>query len=146
MHPAFREAVLRDNRSSLERKLRQAYLRRKHDPVPRFPLESVTLRLAREHDDETLERLAELNGLARVDGPHVVAEVEGAVTAAMPVGAGPALGDPFRPNAHLISLLGLLRQQLAVHDRGSSRSRWYPRFGKRATSLLSGRHQAGNRL
>ena len=134
MHPAFREAVLRDNRFSLDRKLRQAYLRRKHDPVPRFPLESVTLRLAKEYDDETLERLAELNGLARVDGPHVVAEVEGAVAAAMPLGAGPALGDPFRPNAHLLSLLGLLRQQLAVHDRGSSWFRWYPRLRKRATS------------
>ena len=134
MHPAFREAALRDNRVSLERKLRQSYLRRKNDPAPRFPLETVTLRLAREHDDETLERLAELNGLARVDGPHVVAEVEGAVTAALPLGAGPALGDPFRPNAHLLSLLELLRQQLAVRDRRSSRSRWQLRFGKRAGS------------
>ena len=134
MHPAFREAVLRDNRSSVDRKLRQAYLRRKQDPEPRFPLQSVTLRLAREHDEETLERLAELNGLARVEGPHVVAEVEGAVTAAMPLGAGPALGDPFRPNSQLMSLLGLLRQQLAVHERGSRRSRWYPRFGRRAAS------------
>ena len=134
MHPAFREAALRDNRSSLDRKLRQAYLRRNHDTAPRVPLESVTLRLAREHDDETLERLAELNGLARVDGPHVVAVVEGAVTAAMPLGAGPALGDPFRPTDHLMSLLGLLREQLGVHDRGSRRPRWYPRFRKRAGS------------
>ena len=132
MHPAFREAFLRDNRSTLDRKLRQAYLRRQHEPVPRFPVESVTLRLAREHDEETLERLAELNGLARVDGPHVVAEVEGTVTAAMPLGAGPALGDPFRPTAHLMSLLGLLRQQLAVNDGGSGRPRWHARLRKRA--------------
>ncbi len=128
MHPAFREAALRDNRLSLDRKLRQSYLRRKNDPAPRFPLETVTLRLAREHDDETLERLAELNGLARVDGPHVVAEVEGAVTAALPLGAGPALGDPFRPNAHLMSLLELLRQQLAVRDRGSTSVPLAPAF------------------
>ena len=123
MHPAFREATLRDNRLSLDRTLRSAYLRRELERVAPFQIEPVTLRLAGAHDDDALDRLAELEGFQRSNGPHVVVEVEGTVHAAMPLGPGPALGDPFRPTAHLMSLLMILREQLAVRDCGSAPAR-----------------------
>ena len=130
MHPVFREAMLRDNRSSLDRMLRNSYLRRESEPVASSQIEPLTLRLARAHDGDALDRLAELEGLPRSTGPHVVVEVEGTVHAAMPLGPGPALGDPFRPTAHLMSLLMIVREQLAVYDRGSSRSGWFARLSK----------------
>lgn len=134
MHPAFREATLRDNRLSLDRTLRSAYLRRELERVAPFQIEPVTLRLAGAHDDDALDRLAELEGFQRSNGPHVVVEVEGTVHAAMPLGPGPALGDPFRPTAHLMSLLMILREQLAVRDWGPPRPGWFARLSKRTMS------------
>ena len=85
-HPAFRETTLRDNRLSLDRKLRRAYLHRGPEQASPATAEPITLRLARTQDDEALHRLARLEGLPAPAGPHVVAEVEGTIVAAMSLG------------------------------------------------------------
>lgn len=116
MHPSFGEAMLRDNQRSLDRKLRNAYLRRERHPVAASPPEPVLLRLCTVHDDDALERLAALEGRPASTGRHVVAEVGGVVVAALPLGRGSVSADPFRPTAHLIPLLELRAKQL-VEDR-----------------------------
>ncbi len=119
MHPEFRESMLRDNRRDLERRLELAYMRRAPEPAVAPPAESVMLRLCRVQDQDALERLAQLEGRPAPTGWHVVAEVGGVVVAALPLGPGPPLADPFRPTAHLVPLLELRAKQLA--DRPTRR-------------------------
>jgi hypothetical protein len=122
MHPAFREEILWDNRTSLERKLRAASRRRVRESDSPNTTEPVTLRLGGVDDEEALGRLAALNDLPAPKGPHVVAEIMGSVVAAMPVGRGLGFGDPFRPTAHLISLLQIWKKQFARRRRVSDSS------------------------
>jgi hypothetical protein len=122
MHPAFREAMLYDNRRDLERRLTTAYFRHDRQAAPAAPPESVLLRLCRVQDDEALIRLAALSGSPAPEGRCVLAEVGGVVVAALPLGPGPTLADPFRPTAHLLPLLELRARQLA-DDRPGRRSR-----------------------
>jgi hypothetical protein len=122
MHPAFREMMLQENQRNLDRKLRHSYLLRERHVPAAPPAEPVMLRLSSVHDDEVLGRLAVLEGRRAPTGQHVVAEVRGVVVAALPLGPGSAIADPFRPTAHLIPLLELRAKQLA-EDRPRWRSR-----------------------
>lgn len=121
MHPAFREEMLRDNERNLERNLRSAYRWRERQPVAAPPAEPVMLRLCSVHDDAALARLAELEGRPAPKGRHVLAEVGGVVVAALPLGSGSVIADPFRPTAHLIPLLELRAKQL-TDDRARLRT------------------------
>jgi hypothetical protein len=121
MHPTMHEMMLRANRRNLDRTLRKAPLRLEPSS-PAATAETVVLRLSTAWDDDSLDRLAELEGRTTPAGPHVVAEVGGAVVAALPLGRGPTLGDPFRPTAHLVPLLQLRAKQL-MRDRVARRSR-----------------------
>jgi hypothetical protein len=113
MHPTIREAMLRDNQRDLERKLRYAFLVREHELAVPPPSDPVLLRLSSVHDDEALARLAGLEGRPAPRGQHVVAEVGGVVVAALPLGAGSPIADPFRRTAQLMPLLELRAKQLA---------------------------------
>jgi hypothetical protein len=115
------EMMLGANRRNLDRTLRKALLRRERISHA-VTAETVVLRLSTVWDDGSLARLAELEGRTPQSGPHVVAEVDGAVVAALPLGRGPTLGDPFRPTAHLVPLLHLRAKQL-IRDRSARRSR-----------------------
>ena len=70
------------------------------------------LRLGRTQDADALVRLASLQQRPASTGRHVVAEVGGAIVAALPLRGGAALVDPLRRTAHLIPLLELRAQQL----------------------------------
>ena len=121
MHPTMHEMMLRSNRRNLDRTLRKARLRL--DSIsPAATAETVVLRLSTVWDDDSLARLAELEGRTTPAGPHVVAEIGGVVVAALPLGRGPTLGDPFRPTAHLVPLLQLRAKQL-MRDRSARSSR-----------------------
>ena len=111
MHPTMHEMMLRANRPNLDRTMRTALLRLEPSS-PAATAETVVLRLSTVWDEDSLARLAELEGRTTPAGPHVVAEVGGAVVAALPLGRGPRLGDPFRPTAHLAPLLQLRAKQL----------------------------------
>jgi hypothetical protein len=111
MHPTMYEMMLRAERGHRDRTLRNALLRREQGPAA-VAAEPVMLRLSTVWDDDSLARLAEFEGRATPAGPHLVAEVDGALVAALPLGRGPALGDPFRQTAHFVPLLRLRARQL----------------------------------
>ena len=81
--------------------------RERPDPGAAWPAppESVTIRLARPTDGAAVDRLAQLDSRPAPSGDLLVAEVEGELQAALPLGGGPAIADPFRPTAALTDLL-----------------------------------------
>ena len=72
----------------------------------------VTLRLDRAGDAPGLNELSQLEGRGPVEGPFVVAEVDGSVVAALPLDGGAPLANPFRPTAHLLRLLEVRAAQI----------------------------------
>ena len=65
----------------------------------------VTLRLATAHDDSALERLAGVDSRLLPPGPHLVAEREGRIDAALSLCTHELVADPFRPTALLCDVL-----------------------------------------
>jgi hypothetical protein len=73
----------------------------------------VVIRAATPQDEAALERLAQLEGRERPQGPVVLlAEVDSEVLAALPVSGGAAIADPFRPTFELVGMLELRARQL----------------------------------
>ena len=90
----YRDAILHQQQSRLERVSRQSYVR--STPEARFvPDEPVSLRLCRVHDDPALEQLAQLEGKRINPGRYVVAELNGVIVAAQPLDGGAPIADPF---------------------------------------------------
>jgi hypothetical protein len=65
----------------------------------------VTLRLADEADAAGLERLADLDSRPLPPGPHLVAERDRRIEAAVSLATGELIADPFRRTAELCELL-----------------------------------------
>lgn len=87
-----------------------------------------TIRYAGPADAEALARLAALDEAPVPDGPMLVAEVDGALWAAVALDSKAALGDPFRPTAELV--LELAQRAAAIrraHDR-ALRAPWRVRL------------------
>ena len=82
---------------------------------------AVTVRFATAGDARALERLAALDSGSVPQGAALVAEVEGELLAALPLGDGRALADPLRPTAELVRLLELRAAQLRGTGRRRSR-------------------------
>jgi hypothetical protein len=76
----------------------------------------VELRLCRCADDPELARLAELEGRPLPFGRFVVAVVRGRVVAALPLGGGRPLADPFTRTEHLLPLLELRATQIRERE------------------------------
>jgi hypothetical protein len=123
MHPYIYEQLLKDRDRELERNLRRREVRRAR---PATPHEAVVLRLDRVQDDEQLARLADLSGARSATGRHVVAEVDGAIVAALPLNGARVLSDPFKRTAHLVPLLELRARQITggVQPRRRSLGVW----------------------
>jgi hypothetical protein len=111
MHPEFLHMTIEEHEREIRERARKASLRRELTEAA-LP-ETILLRLCTVADDPTLDRLAELEGRPQPRGRHVVAEIDGAVVAALPLAGGPALADPFRSTAPLMPPLELRRKQLA---------------------------------
>ena len=92
----------------------------------------ITFRLSGPADQYGLARLAALDGARPLDGPALVAEADSRLLAALPLGSGRAIADPFEPTADIVALLELEKQRV----RGSRGDR---RRGSRLRSLLRGR-------
>jgi hypothetical protein len=85
---------------------------------------NVTVRRARPADESGLARLAALDSAKPPRGPILVAEVDSRLLAALPLGAGRPIADPFEPTAEIVALLELRKRQLAEAEaRGESRGR-----------------------
>jgi hypothetical protein len=65
----------------------------------------ITVRLAAPADEGALVRLAGLDSRPLPPGPHVVAEREGRIDAALSLSTGELVADPFRRTAELCDLL-----------------------------------------
>jgi hypothetical protein len=74
----------------------------------------LTIRLARDADRAALDRLSQLDSRPLPSGDLLVGEVEGELRAAVGLGGGEVVADPFHPTAAIVSLLALRAQQLRV--------------------------------
>jgi hypothetical protein len=92
---------------------------------------NVTVRRARSADESGLARLAALDSARPLRGPVLVAEADSRPLAAVPLGSGRAIADPFEPTAEIVALLKLRRQQLTEANAGRA-------SGGRIRSLLRG--------
>ena len=68
---------------------------------------SVVMRAARGSDGDELRRLARLDSKPGPRGEILVAEVDGAIDAAIGLDDGIVIANPFRPTSALIALLEL---------------------------------------
>ena len=74
--------------------------------------EQVIVRHAHRSDAAALERLAVLDSGSAPAQPALLAESQARILAALPLGSGRAIADPFEPTAELVALLELRRDQL----------------------------------
>jgi hypothetical protein len=82
----------------------------------------LVIRLARSDDEAAIERLAELDSARVPTGDVIVAEVHGAVWAALSLADFHAVADPFRPTGELVFLLAERGRQLLRHEQRRTRS------------------------
>jgi hypothetical protein len=95
-------------------------------------MQNVTVRRSTSGDESSLARLAALDSASPPRGPALIAEADTRMLAALPLGSGRPIADPFEPTAELVQLLELRRTQIETARRGPARAR-----GLR--SLLRGR-------
>jgi hypothetical protein len=76
-------------------------------------LDSLTIRRARGDDLTALQELAALDSRPLPAYPLLVAELAGAVIAALSLSEGRVVADPFRPTACAVALLELRAAQLS---------------------------------
>ena len=79
----------------------------------------VTVRHAHAGDGTALARLAALDSGRVPDGPALVAEADARILAALPLGSGRPIADPFVPSAEMVALLQLRAAQLDAPRDGS---------------------------
>jgi hypothetical protein len=131
-HPEFSRMLVSDHVAVLRRDARRV---RAHTPRRVVDTKDVELRLCRVGDDLELEQLAALSERPLPFGRLVVAAVAGRIVAAVPIGGGCALRDPFVRTEHLLPLLELRAAQLREPE---PRRAWLPRYA----SLIRGSTQA----
>jgi hypothetical protein len=74
----------------------------------------ITVRRAVGGDRAELERLAALDSATPPRGPALVAEADSRLLAALPLGSGRPIADPFEPTAAAVALLQLRAEQLSA--------------------------------
>ena len=95
-------------------------------------MKDITVRRSTSGDESALARLAALDSARPPRGPALVAEADTRMLAALPLGAGRPIADPFEPTAALVQLLELRRSQIEDARRG-------PAPARALRSLLRGR-------
>jgi hypothetical protein len=83
-------------------------------------MQNVTVRESRPADQLSLARLAALDSARPLHGPALLAEADSRLLAALPLGSGRPIADPFEPTAELVELLRIHKEQLGESrgDRG----------------------------
>ncbi|MEA2457961.1 MAG: hypothetical protein QOC95_933 [Thermoleophilaceae bacterium] len=95
----------------------------------------IAIRLAAGADTAALTRLAALDSAALPLGPVLVADLDGEIVAAHPLGGGRPIADPFRPSLHALELLELRARQLPPTSHRPRR--YLPRFLTRRAAVNS---------
>src|SRR3954467_15244278 len=86
-------------------------------------MQNVTVRRSTAGDASALARLAALDSASTPRGPALVAEADSRMLAALPLGSGRPIADPFEHTAGLVQLLELRRSQIEAAGRGEVRER-----------------------
>ena len=86
-------------------------------------MRNVTVRRSTSADESALTRLAALDSGSPPRGPALVAMADERMLAALPLGSGRPLADPFEPTAELVALLELRRSQIEKADSSAPRRR-----------------------
>jgi hypothetical protein len=73
----------------------------------------ITVRRSVPSDGGELERLAALDSARPPTGPALVAVADSRMLAALPLGSGRPIADPFEPTAAVVALLELRARQMA---------------------------------
>jgi hypothetical protein len=87
----------------------------------------TTLRLATADDGPALGRLAELDSNRLSPGPHLVADRDGRIDAALSLATGELIADPFHPTADLCELLRCHAGEIRATRQRSASSWLHPR-------------------
>jgi len=72
----------------------------------------ISVRSATAADRVELARLAALDSRRPVAGSVLIAEADARIVAALPLGSGRPIADPFEPTAEVLALLELRAEQL----------------------------------
>lgn len=87
-------------------------------------MKNVTVRRSAPGDESALARLASLDSASPPRGPALIAEADSRMLAALPLGSGRAIADPFEPTAEAVAILELRRSQIeSVDGAGADRPR-----------------------
>jgi hypothetical protein len=84
---------------------------------------NVTVRRSTSGDESALARLAALDSASPPRGPALIAEADTRMLAALPLGSGRPIADPFEPTAELVALLELRRNQIESAEGAGGRRR-----------------------
>ena len=85
-------------------------------------MKNFTVRRSHSGDQAALARLAALDSASPPRGPALIAEADSRMLAALPLGSGGAIADPFEPTAELVALLELRRAQIDSAETHSPRA------------------------
>jgi hypothetical protein len=83
-------------------------------------MKNITVRRSASGDESALARLAALDSASPPRGPALVAEADSRILAALPLGSGRPIADPFEPTAEMVALLELRRSQIESVDGARS--------------------------
>ena len=84
---------------------------------------NITVRYSAASDLSELARLAALDSASPPRGPALIAEADSRMLAALPLGSGRPIADPFEPTAEIVELLRLRADQLETGERSGLRDR-----------------------
>jgi len=85
-------------------------------------MRNVTVRRSAPGDESALARLASLDSASPPRGPALMAEADSRMLAALPLGSGRAIADPFEPTGDLVGLLELRRAQTEAAQEAPRRT------------------------
>jgi hypothetical protein len=98
--------------AELFRQIQQDRQRNARSRSSRTTDDALVIRPASADDSGRLHRLALLDSAPEPRLPMLVAEHDGLLVAAVPLGGGRAIADPFEPTSAIVGLLELRRAQL----------------------------------
>jgi hypothetical protein len=84
---------------------------------------NITVRYSAASDLSELARLAALDSASPPRGPALIAEADSRMLAALPLGSGRPIADPFEPTAEIVELLRLRAEQVQAGQRNGWRDR-----------------------
>jgi hypothetical protein len=105
-----------------------------------YAANNYVMRLATDADAEVLSRLAALDSKPPLEGSILIGELHGEPVAALSLSDDRAVGDPFRPTAHLLASMRVRARGLqAVEQTPSLRDRLLAGLPTTYRARLAGR-------